>query len=543
MKLASTIDSVIASIAPSWALRRTKARVGLALATYRAAEINRLTRDWQARKRSADAAIIPDRGTLDARSRQQVRDDPNINSIRRAYVRNVVGRGIAPRSAARDASGKVFKDFNKSRDDQFFDWARNPKLVDREKRRNFAGIQRWACGEMIEVGEALIIMAYERRLNHCGLVLQCVESDQLDMNRTEASGREVRGGVEVDEFGAAVAYWIYPRHPSDYLSFSRTGSEWSIESIRIPAERMLHIYDPERVRQTRGVSRLVPVMRKCRDLDDYDFAQLIAAKAEACVGLIITTAAGDKSKIGLAEDGATPAADEDGNDPLSMQPLMTARLNPGEEVTGFTPTRPGNMYEPFVTEQKRTIASGAGLSYEQLSRDFSKGTYSSQRQTSNEDRREFEPLQDLIVCHLCQPVIEAFTDFSVMDGRLTAPGYSRNRDQWNYTNWQPQAWEWVDKANEAKAEAGAIESGITSTIDVADRHGDDAFEIADKQARIMAYREAAVAKARAEMGLAPTVDPNAPPKATPAPVDDDFDVPAPAPKQIKPAAQPAGVAT
>ncbi len=502
MNLSGAIDSLIGAVAPGWALRRAQSRVGLQLATYRAAEINRLTRDWNARNRSADAAIISDRKTLDARSRQLVRDDPNANSVRRAYVRNVVARGISCRAAARDAAGKPMDAFNKAFNDQFYDWARNPKLVDRERRRNLFGIQRWALGEMIEVGEALMVESYESRPHHCGLVLQPVEADQLDTIRLEYQGREVRGGVEVDAYGAAVAYWIYPRHPNDYLGLRYSGSSFSLESIRVPAERMLHLFDPERVRQTRGVSRMAPVMRKMRDLDDYDFAQLLAAKAEACIGLIITQAAGSQ-RIGLAEDGAQPATDADGNDPLSMQPMMVARLGENEAVTGFTPTRPGNLYEPYVTEQKRTIAAGSGLSYEQISRDFSKGTYSSQRQTSNEDRREFEPLQDLLIVHLCQPIAEAFIQLSVIEGRIKAPGYSRNPDLYHYINWQPQAWEWVDKKNEADAEAIAVEKGITSTIDVADSHGDDAFEIADKQAEIDAYREAARVKARAKHGLAP----------------------------------------
>ena len=521
MNLAPASDSVIAAVAPGWAARRAQARQAIALATYRGAEINRLTKDWDARSRSADAAIIGDRKTLDARNRQLMRDDPNAAAIRRSYVRNVVGRGITARAAARDVNGNVFTEFNRKLDARWYDWARNPKLVDRERRRDFAGIQRWAIGEMIECGEAILIISYESRPKQCGLVLQCVDPDQLDNVKLQHGDNEVRGGVEVDAYGAAVAYHIYPRHPYDYASIAAVGSlALTLQSVRIPADRIIHVFDPERVRQTRGVSRLTSVMLKLRDLNEYDYAQLVAAKAEACIGLAVTSPDGAGTQIGLAEDGANSEDDDDGNDQLAMQPLMVARLRTGEDIKPFTPTRPGNLYGPFVLEQKRTIAAGAGLSYEQVSRDFSQGTYSSQRQTSNEDRREFEPLQDLLIMHLCQPVREKFIEFSVVwEGALTAPGFAANRDDWTYTNWRPQGWQWVDKKNEADAEDRAIERGITSTIAVADAHGDDAYEIADQQAAFDAYREQAKAKARAKLGLAPVVaDPSAPPtSATAAP--------------------------
>src|SRR5690606_13219625 len=107
-------------------------------------------------------------------------------------------------------------------------------------------------------------------------------------------------------------------------------------SIRVPASMVCHVYDPTRVLQSRGISRLAPVLRKLRDLSEYDAAQLRVARAQAAIGLLIK-------------------GGDDGEDPLHLDGLNVAYLADDEEVTPFTPSRPGGEYDPFVRAQLRAI--------------------------------------------------------------------------------------------------------------------------------------------------------------------------------------------
>src|SRR5579862_6901346 len=77
-----------------------------ALSTHAAADHGRRNRDWRANNSSADLAIIPDSITLIGRARQLVRDTWIGKSIVRAFVRNVVGRGITVTPHAKDKNGK-----------------------------------------------------------------------------------------------------------------------------------------------------------------------------------------------------------------------------------------------------------------------------------------------------------------------------------------------------------------------------------------------------------------------------------------------------
>ena len=474
------------------ATKITKAR-SAALATYKAATKDRTNKDWAAKNVSADLAILPDKVTLDARARQMVRDDAYAASIVKAFTRNVVGTGINPSPAARDPkTGKAIEDFNKSMADAWWDWASRAELVDIEGRRDWRGILRWAISELITVGEAFIIESYRERDNGMGLTLQCVESEQLDRYKTSHTEgkitRQVRGGVEVDDFGKAVAYWVYPTHPNDAIGMARP-SPMMLQSIRIPADRVRHVVDPERARQTRGISRLAPVLDRLRNLADYDYRQLLAARAEASIGLIIESDPADESSIGMAGAEVEDTTDADGNDLLNMQPIMVARLAPGQKATGFDPKRPGGNYEPFVKVQLRGVAAAVGISYEQVARDMSNGSYSAQRQTMLEDRREFMPLIELLICSLCQPTYEAAVEWSIAEGRVKAAGYWRDPRVYDYAEWRGQGWAWIDPQKQAYQAEMELKLGLRTKRDILLEMGYDWREVARQRAEEVAFEK------------------------------------------------------
>lgn len=459
----------------------------VALSTYRAATRDRTTRDWRAKLTSGDSAILPDLLTIDARARGATRDDCHASSVKRAFTRNVVGRGITAAATATLPNGKLATLFNLQADALFHDWSRS-KQCDIERRRPFWRIQRWAIGEMVETGEAFVIRSIVRDelTGRRRLVLQLVEAEQLDRYKLQhAEGsvvNEVRSGVEIDEHGAPVAYWFYRRHPHDVQGMSRP-APIMLESERVPAWRVCHLYDPERVRQTRGVSRLAPALERLRNLDTYDYAQIIAAKAQASIGVLITTDPVNGERLGMAqpagEDGPD-RQDADGNDELAFQPFMVARLQPGEKVEPFTPTRPGGEYDPFTVRQLRSIAAGCGISYEQVARDFTGGTYSSQRQAMMEDRREFEPLQQILIDDLCQPVWADFIELAVLNGDLIAPDFHRRPTAWTYAEWRGQGWPWIDPAKEAEASEKQLALNLTTRRQLLLDRGEDWREI-DRQ--------------------------------------------------------------
>jgi lambda family phage portal protein len=493
--IANAIDKAIGVFAPSWAAHRMahrlrSERIGAALATYQAAKRDRTNRDYNPKDVSADAAIIPDLHRINASARDMVRDNDYAKSYNKYMKRAVVGPGMNPQPQVRKADGSLDQAASRLQRDVFYDWAMNKNAVDTERRCTFFAIQRWAISELSVVGECFLRICYKHNPGTVGISLQRIESEQLDRYKISGDGgREVRGGVEVDEFGAPVAYWIYPRHPNDIAGIARP-SPILLESIRYPAEQILHVYDPERARQTRGVSPMVSSLRRMRDLSEYDRAQLLTARAEACLGFVIkTNSSGTTQPLGLDENGQPVPVDDDGNDPFAMQPLMVARLGTDEEIQSFIPTRPGGTYAPFVTAQLRAISAGLGTSYEQIARDFTTTNFSGLRQALAEDRREIEMSRTTLLESLLAPFWPEFILTAAIEGWLGMNPLitAGSKSNLTYATWRGPAYLGADPSKDIKATADSIALGIMTREEAALERGRDFYEVQDQLKKEAAY--------------------------------------------------------
>lgn len=439
------------------ALKEAKAM----LATYAGADRGRRNKDWKASAASADQAIIPDSPVLNARTRQMVRDNSTAKSAVRAFVRNVVKCGIIPIPMARDAAGKLLTDLNKLMLKAFWEWANDANLCDLEGRQTFWQKQSLCESERVTVGGAMVIWSYDpRRLPNgqidkrwpIGLKLQSAEYEQLDRTILSYEGREVRGGVEVDEYGKALAYHLYKRNPNDY------SGAWGLQSERVPASRVFHYFRQERVRQTIGVSELAPVLQDIRDLGRGKEASLWRMIMEACVGMIITrqTPTSGSGRLGLPGAPGDSNTTASGMRKMDFVPGMVPELLPGEGVEPYVPSSPGNGYAPFTKDIRRQVGAGIGISYGQLARQ-SEGNYSAARQDMLEDRNEFEPLQEMLAHGFVLPVWRLFVMLSVAEGRFEIPDFEKAPMRAMAAEFVAPAQPWIDPLKEINALCKAVD--------------------------------------------------------------------------------------
>ena len=487
------IDAPIGVVAPGWAAARARARLVLQvrrvqqqfLSTYAAADKKRTSADWTSKTLSADQAGIGDAVTMTNRARTAARDHWAADSIGRAYRRHVVGIGITPRAAARDPdTGKELTEFNQAADRLWYAWARRPAWCDVEGRKSLTEIQGLIVEELVNAGEAFVLPVYARAGDHVGLAVQLIEPEQLDLSKTRdaATGNEIRGGVEITPQGRPVAYHVYTAaHPLE---------KWSIKSTRISAERIHHVFRQRRVRQTRGVTALASVLVKLRHAQMYDEYMLVRARLEACIGLIVTQDLGiGELDLSLKGPSGDTGQDANANEEINFEPGMVHRLRPGENVAFQNPTTPGGEYSPFTRAQYGQIAAGVGLDYATVSRDFSQGNYSSQRQGLIETWGETDPIQALLRDTVLTPIRDEFVTLAIVEGRLDAPGFLSDpawADAYLACDWQPPPKPWIDPARQAAAIKIALEQRLTTRRAELNRLGEDVREVlrqtADEQA-------------------------------------------------------------
>jgi len=424
--------------------------------SYEAAGVDRFTSDWTALNTSADSELLTSLRIMRARSRQLVRDNPYAKQAVRVIASNVVGTGIGMQGQVMSASGKLQTAVNGAIEEAWCRWTEKTTCHTGGELA-FADIERLAMIQLVTAGEVLI---RKIRLPFGGgtipLALEVIESDRLmDQWQTARApnGNTIRMGKEVDEWGRAVAYWMWPRHPGDYQFATFQPDKF----IRVPAADMIHLYLVDRWPQTRGEPWFHCVLRNLHHQAGYEEAEIVKARASAnVVGFI-------KAAEGLVADEV-----KDGRQLLDTEPGTWQKLLPGEDVAGFSPSSPNPALEPFLRYMVRTMAVGVGISYGALSRDRSQATYSSERIDQLEDRDLYRMLQGWLVRNLRTDVHREFLDAGVLVNKIkrVGPDYFSNPEKYQAVRFRPRGWSWIDPSKEVSAYKTAVRCGFMSAGDV-----------------------------------------------------------------------------
>jgi lambda family phage portal protein len=457
------LDRAIGYVAPRVALKRVRARAALdASRVYAGAALGRHTDGWRAGSTSADQEIEAAGPRLRDRHRDLVRNNPHAASAVSSWVTNLVGEGITPRCQDK----RVLDLFNA--------WA---KRCDADGQLDFYGLQVLAVRQMVEAGEVLV--RRRRRRKEDGLPvplqLQVLESDHLDSLKTAtlASGNRVTLGVETDAIGRRVAYWLFPEHPG---SLAPSPVSRTVTSTPIAAVDVIHLYEGQR-KQTRGVAWGAAVIRKLRDLDDYDFAEGIRKKTEsAYVGALLVEDDND--------DGIAPRfTDVNGKAVEQLEPGLLLLARGGKDLKFNAPAAVSG-YAEYYTVSLRTIAAGYRLPYELVSGDLSRVNYSSIRAGMLEFRRLVRMMQwQLVIPTFCQRVWDWFCETAFLAGLIESPDVP--------VEWDTPRFEWVDPLKDVQADIAAVRAGIRSMPEVIAERGRNPDDVIAEAAEFNAKADAA----------------------------------------------------
>jgi lambda family phage portal protein len=465
--LGKIVDGFISAFNPQAGLRRAQAR--RVLRAYTGAEPSRLTANRKPKNNSADTELGGAFGANQMRAwaRMLVRDNAWAWGVVDTFVNSVVGKGIDIQSAVETVEGSDVEAINERRDEV---WQRWCEVCEINGQYTFAEIQQMAMREIVEAGEVLIRMVpvdtkYRGILRPVPMALELIEPDRLaeekDTHRLPRNeNHRINRGVELDELGRAVAYWIYPNHPTD--PYTLRG-----DPVRVDSSEVIHLYNRQRIGQTRGISMFAPVVAWLRDLGLYVENELQASAVASCFTVAIKT---ENAVAGFAPPSSAAGAtsDVDGNRYEYLQPGMVMHLNPNESIESANPGRPNSASEPWIKLMLRGIAVGTGLSYETVARDYSQTNYSSNRASQLEDRRRFRRWQQYFINRLNQRVWDQFIKAAALAdiaGFPTMTDLLNNPRKAAPCEHLPPSWEWVDPQAEQQSSEAGIKAFQTTYLD------------------------------------------------------------------------------
>ena len=459
---------------------------------------------WMPGNPGAVAAMLATQSELRTKSRDLVRRNAWANAALEGFVANAIGTGIKPQSMLVDPTQR------ERIQSLWRDWCEE---ADAASLTDFYGLQAMACRAMLEGGECLVRLRPRREEDGLAvpLQIQLLEPEHLpvSMNSDLPSGNVVRAGIEFDKLGRRIAYHLYRSHPEDG-ALAPMSSQGGIDTVRVDAAEIIHLFRPLRPGQIRGEPWLSRALVKLNELDQYDDAELVRKKTAAMFAGFITRLSPEDNLMGEGN------SDQNGVALAGLEPGTLQILEPGEDVKFSQPADVGASYGEFLRMQFRAVAAAMGVTYEQLTGDLTQVNYSSIRAGLLEFRRRCEAIQHGVIVHqLCRPIWSAWMEQAVLSGALKLPGFGnsnvKRRREYLACKWIPQGWQWVDPQKEFNAMVTAIRAGLLSRSEAISSFGYDAEDI---------DREIAADNARADaLGLVFESDPrhDQPPAAAPSP--------------------------
>jgi lambda family phage portal protein len=446
---------------------------------YKLAQITSTNKTWQPTAIAGDSATRESIELGLPRSREQAYNNGQYKSAKEKFVDLIVGPGVQaysePFSPNLDIADDEL-DFDLSyafESDSWFErWADDKKQCDAEGKLPWWDMQRLSVGDVPVAGDVLLL-----RVNKKGpgriipLCYQILEREQLDktMDRPAEPGQtKIVNGIELDEFEAPIAYWIFDAHPDDHFYSSSASSR----SRRIPADRVIHAYIPFRPSMNIGFPWFHAIAQTSRDRHWLVGSELTKAAIGALLTIIhYTNHPGSTISLEDGEDGA----DSFGN---ALVKLATGgnsmRLKSSDKVEMFNPNTPAQQLPGFIDVLDHDQAAGVGLSHLRFTGRWANLSYTAGRGAQLDDEQHFRPLKNWWGRTAVLPVRQAVNSQMIAAGKITT--ITERKFLVDLLRWQSffimgPGREYLDPEGESDSAKSKLSAGLSTLRDELAKQG------------------------------------------------------------------------
>lgn len=471
MNKLNLLDRVISYISPKTAYKRAAWRYG-ARGFYEAGNITNSSANWVPYNIKSEQMNQTQRDFIRARARDRERNSDLMQSILRALERNVVGTGFRIQSqCANEELGNYFEKI-------FDDWSK-PRNCDVTGQMSFWEICKMIVRRRCVDGGVLFIKTYTGNPKY-PFQLQIREIDDLDTALTVSTkGNTIVGGIEVNSYQKPIAYYLKKYSADGWF----TG-----ETERIPAKRVIALWQKQMPSQIREMSEMCSMLSRVNDIDDYIHTVSVKEKILASLSVFIKSSlpnAVGLGSLGRNNRGATPAK----YNFTEIMPGMIKKLNPGDDVSSVVPTGQAQNAKDYIATIQRMGSSSLGIGYELATRDMSNVNYSSARQNLLEDQKTFQDWQKWLIEHFLQEVFTEVIISAKLAGTIDIKDFWENKDDYLNHRWIAPGWTWIDPQKEVNANKMAVESGQENLINICAKSGLDYREVLEGQAKVLKFKK------------------------------------------------------
>jgi lambda family phage portal protein len=472
---------------------------------------SRETFSWNPAVISPDRQLNPVKDMADARARDMVQNDGYAMGAVHTHRDSIVGSQFrlnaqpdyellgADEAWSIEFQRIVESRFNLMADSQecWFDAARSNTLT---------GLIRLGVGGFLMTGEVLATAEWlsKDKGRPFSTAIQMVSPTRLSNPDGLADDKFLRRGVARDLFGRPIGYHIRVAYPSDMFDFSDT-LRWRYVPAAKPwgRKQVIHIIEQLQPDQTRGIADMVSVLKQMRMTKKFSDVVLqnavvnatYAAAVESELPKEMVYGAMGAGQAGFAEmlgQYMTALSDyTNGSTNIAIDGVKMPHLFPGTKLSLKPMGTPGGVGSEFEESLLRHIASPLGLSYEQLSRDYSKTNYSSARASMSETWKFMQGRKKSVADRMATSIYILWLEEEINAGNIPLPkGMGSEifydpvkREALCACDWIGASRGQIDELKETQAAVMRINSGLSTYEKECARLGEDFRKIFRQRSR------------------------------------------------------------
>lgn len=251
--------------------------------------------------------------------------------------------------------------------------------------------------------------------NEFGYCIQVIPPEFLDekANDTLKNGNILVMGKEYTPQGKLVAYHFDKPvntsvQPNGYINKPT-------QKIIYPAQDIVHFFIKDDALQVRGFPEAQQTLISLHALEDLNGSELTSYRVASNKSIYI------ESPVSENDEYQGDEIDEEGNIIEDLEAGIAKRLQPGETIKPFNPDHGGANHAQFSETILRSLSSGAGFSYSQITNDIKGIQPDSLRIYHNNDIEKAKTWQKDFIEEVMTPIFEEWMKMCFLKKYFNVP--------------------------------------------------------------------------------------------------------------------------